>query len=292
VRIFFLFISLFISAFAASAAFGQEAQQPPQIPNQQQSEPVPQSPPAAAPVAPAPPPVATPGAAPAPAGSAAAELRPRGEEGTEYWPPIRGYRLKVTDTLIAVFTALLFWAVWVLWRAIRRLIQNAERSSERQLRAYLAVVPKTVAGFRPNVAGKIEWVVKNLGQTPAQKVRHRYNFAVLPHPLPPRHKFAEPAREIANAPALLPRDETTISFDGEAFTAQQVEAVSRNEARIYCWGTTEYEDVFRVTWQTRFSVSVGGEAFSRAVNLPADHPSAPPWSWEYGSGHNEIEQAR
>jgi hypothetical protein len=290
VRILFLFVS----AFVASAAFAQETQQPPSLPNQQQSEPAPQSPSAGdapvAPVAPAPPPVAS--RQPASAAAPASEPRPRVEEGTEYWPPIRGYRLKITDTLIAGFMVLLFWATWLLWRATRKLIKDAERNAERQSRAYLAVIPKTVAGFRPNVTGKIEGVVKNLGQTPAQKIRHRYNFAVLPHPLPPRHKFAEPTREIANAPALLPRDETTIQFDGEAFTAQQIEAVSRNEARVYCWGTTEYEDVFGVTWQARFSVSVGGEAFSRAANLPSDHPSAPPWSWEYGSGHNEIEQAR
>jgi hypothetical protein len=56
------------------------------------------------------------------------------------------------------------------------------------------------------------------------------------------------------------------------------------EARIYCWGHIEYEDVFRARWRSRFSVSVGGEAFSRAVNLPADHPSAPQWDWQYASG--------
>lgn len=284
---------LFLSVSMASAAFAQEAQQAPPIPNQQQTEPVPQSPqggtgPAerAGPV----PPAALP--QPAPAATAASEPRPHGEEGTEYWPPIRGYRLKITDTLIAGFMALLFWATWLLWRTTRKLVSDAQRNAERQLRAYLAVVPNTIAGFRPNVVGKIEWTVKNLGQTPAQNIRHRYNFAVLPNPLPSRHKLAEPTREIANTSALLPSDETVLYFDGDAFTVQQIEAVSRNEARIHCWGHTEYEDIFRVTWRSRFAVSVGGEAFSRAVNLPADHPSAPPWNWEYGAGHNEIEQVK
>ena len=62
--------------------------------------------------------------------------------------------------------------------------------------------------------------------------------------------------------------------------------------RVYCWGYTEYEDVFRVTCRTRFAVGVGGEAFTRAMSLPADHPSAPVWNWEFQSGHNEIEQVR
>jgi len=285
VRIFILLVS----AWLAQSAFAQEPQQPAPIQTpQQQPEAAPQNPAAAAPAERAAP--VPPAASPAPAAAAAESVRV--EQGTEYWPPIRGYRLKITDTLIAGFMALLFWATWLLWRAVQKLVKDAERNAERQLRAYLAVIPKSIGGFRPSAVGKIEWSVKNLGQTPAQKIRHRYNLAVLPHPLPPRHKFAEPSREIANTVALLPKDETVLAFEGDPFTAQQVEAVSRNEARIHCWGHTEYDDIFGVTWRSRFSVSVGGEAFSRAVNLPADHPSAPRWSWDYGSGHNDIEQAR
>ena len=284
---------LLLSIGMAQVAFAQEAQQPPPVqppPQQQQTEPAAPSPPAVAPAGPVTP--APPAASPAPAPAAPIVEPPRVEQGTEYWPPIRGYRLKITDTLIVGFMALLFWATWLLWRASQRLVKNAERNAERQLRAYLAVIPKGIGGFRPNVVGRIEWLIKTLGQTPAQKITHRYSLAVLPHPLPPRHKFADPAREIANTAALLPKDETLISFEGDAFTAEQIEAISRNAARIHCWGATEYEDIFYVRWRSRFAVSVGGEAFARAVNLPADHPSAPAWSWEYGSGHNEIEQAR
>ena len=282
-------LMLFLSAWIASAAFAQETQQPPPV-QQQQTQPGATEPAErAVPAPPALPPVGT----TAPERACPCEPRPQAEDATEYWPPIRGYRLKITDTLIAAFMALLLWATWLTWRATQRLINGAELNAERQLRAYLAVIPKTIGGFRPNTVGTFEWLVKNLGQTPAQKIRHRYELAVLPNPLPARHKFAEPSREISSPSALLPRDETASHFSGEAaFTAQQIEAVSRNEARIYCWGYTEYEDVFRVKWRSRFSVSVGGEAFTRAMGLPADHPSAPPWSWEYGSGHNEIEQAR
>jgi hypothetical protein len=291
---------LVFSACMVCAAFAQETQQTPQVQPQQQQQPerAPQSPergtePAATPAP------ATPVPAPAPAGAAAAgptcpcEPRHAGPEATEYWPPIRGYRLKITDTLIAGFMALLFFATWQLWLATRRLVRNADLNAERQLRAYLAASPKTFTGFRANATGRIDWTVKNLGQTPAQKISHRYDWAVLPHPLPARHKFDEPSREVAGTSALLPKDETVSNCNGVApFTAQQIEAVSRNEARVYCWGHIEYDDVFRVRWRSRFSVSVGGEAFTRAMTLPADHPSAPPWSWEFGNGHNEIEQVR
>jgi hypothetical protein len=221
-----------------------------------------------------------------------AEARPRDAEGTEHWPALYGYRLKITDTLIIGFMALLLGAIWLLWRATRKIVSNAELVTERQLRAYLAVVPKGFGGFKANTLGRIDLVIKNLGQTPAQKIKHRFDWAVLPNPLPARHKFPPPTREVSSG-VLPPKDETATAFIGDAaFTAQQIEAVSRNEARVHCWGYTEYEDIFRQRWRIRLSVSVGGEAFTRAINLPDDHPSAPRWSWEYGNGHNEIERGR
>lgn len=62
---------------------------------------------------------------------------PQDGQGTEYWPPIFGYRLKVTDTLVALFTGGLFVATWLLWEATKKLVQGAELTAERQLRAYV-----------------------------------------------------------------------------------------------------------------------------------------------------------
>ena len=295
----FISIAIFSGLLLAGSVRAQQAQETPR-----EAPPVQPGPPAEGTVqtppatpSPASPPQATPPQAPpaavppAPSVVCCAESRPREAEGTEFWPAFRGYRLKISDTLMAGFMALLFWATWLLWRATRRLVRNAELAAERQLRAYVAVMPKAFGGFRPNTIGRIDWVVKNLGQTPAQNIKHRFDWAVLQNPLPARHAFAKPTREVANTFALLPKDETESHVNGTApFTAQQIEAISRNEARVYCWGHTEYDDAFRARWRCRLSVSVGGEAFARAMTLPADHPSAPRWDWEYGSGHNEIER--
>jgi hypothetical protein len=59
----------------------------------------------------------------------------RSEQGTEFWPPLYGYRLKVTDTLLVGITFLLFLATLALWLATRKLVNGAEKTSERQLRA-------------------------------------------------------------------------------------------------------------------------------------------------------------
>jgi hypothetical protein len=282
----FVAIAIFSGLLLVGSARAQQQEAPPAQPAPPAEGTV-ATPPATAPQAP--PPAA---AAPAPTVVCCAEAKPRDADGTEYWPAVRGYRIKVTDTLIAGFLILLLVAIFLLWRAVRRLVKNAEVATERQLRAYLAIVPKGFGGFRANTIGRIDLVIKNLGQTPAQKIRHRFDWAVLPNPLPARHAFARPTRDTSNAFALLPRDETQSQLNAqEPFTAQQIEAISRNEARVYCWGYTEYEDVFRARWRSKLLVSAGGEAFARAMTLPPDHPGAPQWSWEFGTGHNEIEWA-
>ena len=87
--------------------------------------------------------------------------------GTEFWPPFFGYRLKVTDTLIVAFTAALFFATWLLWSATKSLVVGAERTAERQLRAYV-YFKETKVDF---AARKVAYRIDNFGQTPAHKVR-------------------------------------------------------------------------------------------------------------------------
>jgi hypothetical protein len=41
-------------------------------------------------------------------GTIAQELPSQAPQGTEFWPPLFGYRLKVTDTLLVTVTFLLF----------------------------------------------------------------------------------------------------------------------------------------------------------------------------------------
>jgi hypothetical protein len=60
-----------------------------------------------------------------------------GKEGTEFWPPFYGYRMKVTDTLLVIFTFLLFGATIALWWSTRRLVRGAEQTARAQLRAYV-----------------------------------------------------------------------------------------------------------------------------------------------------------
>jgi hypothetical protein len=91
------------------------------------------------------------------------------DEGTEFWPVFFGYNLKITDTFIAAFTALLFCATWLLWRATKKLVQGAEDTSKRQLRAY--VIAKAGDIQEIDNGFLLTATLKNTGQTPAMNVR-------------------------------------------------------------------------------------------------------------------------
>lgn len=96
-----------------------------------------------------------------------------GEDGTEFWPPLSGYRLKITDTLLVAFTFLLFIATVALYCATRGLVKGADDTAKMQLRAYVVFVrihsrrlffdqeSKKTAAF------EFHAVWKNAGVTPA-----------------------------------------------------------------------------------------------------------------------------
>jgi hypothetical protein len=60
-------------------------------------------------------------------------------EGTEFWSPFYGYRVKITDSLLVLFTLLLFFATLALWLSTRRLVNNADDTARAQLRAYVGI---------------------------------------------------------------------------------------------------------------------------------------------------------
>lgn len=55
--------------------------------------------------------------------------RESGDDGTEFWPPIFGYRLKVTDTLLIVFNLLLTVFTGLLWRSTDKLWAASEKQA-------------------------------------------------------------------------------------------------------------------------------------------------------------------
>src|SRR6187431_2243000 len=70
------------------------------------------------------------------------------------------------EAVIAVFTIVLAFATGLLWKATRELVRGAEKTAERQLRAY--VLPeKAVLTNISDAEPRYIFNAKNYGQTPA-----------------------------------------------------------------------------------------------------------------------------
>ena len=96
----------------------------------------------------------------------------RTEKTSEFWT-IGSRTLKITDTLLVVFTFFLFLATVALWRATRDLVDDAKETSERQLRAYVYLEMSAFQWpFPPKNSDRWGIVVKitNSGQTWARNV--------------------------------------------------------------------------------------------------------------------------
>jgi hypothetical protein len=184
------------------------------------------------------------------------ETKDHGEEGTEFWPPLYGYRLKITDTLIAGFTALLFWATWLLWRATRRLVSGADDTSRRQLRAYVSGSVFHISSFDVDELAIFKIRLENVGITPARKVAHHSVVVVAPEPLPDSFEFPPITTPLSNPANIFPKQ----GFEGSTvatsiFTSEERTRIIAGTSRIYCVGEIFYETAFGQECHTRFCVA-------------------------------------
>jgi hypothetical protein len=187
------------------------------------------------------------------------------EEGTEFWPPFLGYRLKVTDTLVAAFTALLFVATYALFVATRNLVSGADRTAERQLRAYI-YVQKTKLTFANNIWDH-SFRIKNFGMTPAHNVRLVSNTEVVDWndgaPTIPR------PTEVVVLGSMAPNGDF---FDNENVIDGNVTiAELQNETKaVFLVGVVTYDTVFGGPHQTNFRYYVGGDCAYLGGEMYAD----------------------
>jgi hypothetical protein len=199
--------------------------------------------------------------------------------GDEYWPPLWGYKLKVTDTLLVVFTCLLFFATLALWWATKRLVNGARKTAEEELRAYIVAESVSVVPLRdpPNfgvngivINGRIRKyrvavVLKNGGKTPTRYARCEVNSQRIRGAIPAGFDF--PDSGIAETMLIGPGAEAFTR--GITFNAGDVDATAGTDENYYVWGWIDYNDVFTDSARHRtefcFKISAdnqhGGETY-------------------------------
>jgi hypothetical protein len=178
---------------------------------------------------------------------------------------------RVISDPTALVTLWLFGATCVLvivttglWWSTGALVEGAEDTARRQLRAYLSVHPAKLLKFTPNENMIFSFEIKNHGQTPAYSCTHTSDIIFERHPLPEKFNF----------PILdsTPKSKVTVHKDipitgnivaTKKFTQQQLvealQAPATGGKRIIIFGKIDYKDAFGGDRWTNFCFSFAGQ---------------------------------
>jgi hypothetical protein len=174
-----------------------------------------------------------------------------------------GWFSKLLADPIAFFTFLLFLATVALWWATRRLVQGAEDTAQRQLRAYVSIKLDGKMFLDSDGLLNAPFITKNNGTTPANFMLCSLYIGLFRFPLDTE---------------LDPPNYTPTSSNGSLFPGEQVrqyatlprklnqaetQAIEKGEGAIYVWGEVRYKDTFNKQRSTQFRMYSTGADFGR-----------------------------
>lgn len=169
---------------------------------------------------------------------------------------------------IATFTGLMFFATALLWWSTRGLVKGAERTAERQLRAYVFVDAASISGLDDSdkVAAVIS--IKNTGQTPAARLMHLGGMALTAYPPAEDFPFHPSGQGVPQSRGSLGPGMRQGKFNvGEALGSDQKRGLQDGAMAIYVFGRIDYEDAFGKPRFTSYRFMVGGNAGVHGENL-------------------------
>jgi hypothetical protein len=175
------------------------------------------------------------------------------EEGTEYWPKFWGLHLKITDSLLALFTFLLVIATCALWFGTRKLWKITRDEYVITHRPRFRIRKITFDGFTDTEFGVAFITIVNIGESEAtitgigggyaQKVGGQW-VGAMPDPS---------ATGIPPDPVLIPSQPRTIPFATNALIKPGHAAGYRNGDRLlFIIGQVRYQDKMKITRSTGF----------------------------------------
>jgi hypothetical protein len=187
------------------------------------------------------------------------------EEGTEFWPARFGIRIKITDSIIAIFTICLFFATILLWRATLKLAREGRTVFEATERAFVFIdgfnfelttaadakvisiemLPERYRSqpelYISRFAAQPRW--KNSGSTPTIKMTINTGWRGPVGPIPPEYVYRTPAEPFFIAPnAVEPSGYVEIT-PARSLVDYGLNPIG-DEPQIYFWGRSEYDDIF------------------------------------------------
>jgi len=171
-----------------------------------------------------------------------------------------------------------------IWTTIR-----ADRTSRAELRAYVSGEPNFIVAFDATNFSGGRFAIKNVGQTPALKVRSRATVEIFPEPLPPNYAFPEITNPFFPAGTVFPGSDFTGTVRAtRLFTQNEIDAVRAFQASPYIYGTIEYIDIFGTPHETRFSRRAVGDQQNVDKLVQAWKPSDLEIRFATTEQHNET----
>lgn len=160
--------------------------------------------------------------------------------------------LAVITFLLAIFTAL-------LWAATYRLVRDAKKTAERQLRAYVWARPhpqhKTSSIDEIHTTG-FKFTFSNDGQTPAYSVRHVMGIGIFSDQSEVEElQFGEKGSRFVLNPGA--NSDMTIAKSNQISDTDK-SAIASGKSRIYVWGEVRYTDAFGQDRWTKFRMMLQG----------------------------------
>lgn len=156
-------------------------------------------------------------------------------------------------------TGLLVVVTAGLWRATRNLVKGAEKTAERQLRAYVMAKAGTILHEKRPRGWWLEWhpEFSNVGQTPAYNVRSATMADIRPDPLPP-------GTDLISELTVTGTGSQTTMGTGQSIwpVCHPNRYLSDSELKtlksrysgsaFYVWGLITYRDIFKNEHRTVF----------------------------------------
>ena len=183
------------------------------------------------------------------------------KEGTEFWPPFYGYRFKITDSLLVLFTGLLTIFTALLWHSTKKLWTETKKTVDLARQEFIASHrPRIIVrGFqitdRDMPIGKqigIVFTAQNIGDTEGKIVEVRSATVILLATEKMPTDFSFPFSETFNftlasgTKELFPANGASVSINNEST------AVYTGHCALYCLGTLVYKDIGGTRRETGF----------------------------------------
>jgi hypothetical protein len=208
----------------------------------------------------------------------------RENQGTEFYGPFFGVKVKITDALLVIFTAILAIFTGCLYFSTRKLWKAGEEQMRITRDSLHLAKEEFIATHRPRLIVRsvtllpprhpslpiepgepiqIEWAVVNVGNTPAKIIEGNATHLVGGQSFNARTPYSSERNNMTGI-ALIPGGAYTFVLQADGVDVQnpaQLDIISRGGMVIYFFGFIMYQDdignVRRTAFCRRYDPIVG-----------------------------------